>query len=394
MEIKAADASAARPDPLAGTAYRTRSYLGHGSMGVVVEAEHVTLGTVVVVKLIRPELATRHDAVDRMRIEAQAMARLSSPHLTRCTDLGATPDGRPFLVLERLYGRTVADELGERGALPPEEAIDIARQTLSGLAVVHRAGMVHRDIKPSNLFLCRGQDGGRLVKILDFGIAKVIDPGQDGGAPEPLRFPTAEGAAVGTPRSLSPEQARGLPVDARTDLYAVGVLLYALLTGKGPFDDICGIFNVMTAQLTLMPPPPSRRAPRPLPPELDAIVLRALAKSMDDRFASAAELSLALARARFDAPGVPSRFDTVPLRDAGSRRAVAPPAPASCTRFGTEVMPRAPELPGVPPSVSLVATAHRASPARARHVLALVALIGALSFVSFAAWFIRAWIHR
>src|SRR5580693_8660795 len=142
MEAKAVEASATRPDPLAGTAYRTRSFLGQGSMGVVVEAEHVTLGTVVVVKLIHPDLATRPDAVDRMRIEAQAMARLSSPHLTRCTDLGATPDGRPFLVLERLYGRTVADELGERGALPLEEAIDIARQTLAGVAVVHRAGLV------------------------------------------------------------------------------------------------------------------------------------------------------------------------------------------------------------------------------------------------------------
>ena len=198
-------------DPLAGTAYRTRSFLGQGSMGLVVEAEHVALGTVVVAKLLHGDLRQRPDFVDRLRIEAQAMSRLRSKHLTLCTDLSVTPAGRPFLVLERLYGRTVADELKARGPLPVDEAIDLARQTLAGLRVVHEAGIVHRDIKPANLFLCMESGGQRLLKILDFGIAKVLvadpDPERSARAPQPLSFPmpsgrhcsSAEAAQVVTP---------------------------------------------------------------------------------------------------------------------------------------------------------------------------------------------------
>jgi serine/threonine protein kinase len=334
-------------DPLAGTAYRTRSLLGQGSMGLVVEAEHVALGTVVAVKLLHAQLRDRQDFVDRLRIEAQATARLRSPHLALCTDLSVTPAGRPFLVLERLHGRTVAEELKARGALPVDEAIDIARQTLAGLGVVHDAGIVHRDIKPANLFLCAGSDGRRLIKILDFGIAKVLVGGGDGGAPRPLSFPTEEGMTIGTPTCFSPEQARGLPVDARTDLYAVGLLLYRLVTGKGPFDDAPGLLDVMSAHVNVAAVAPSLKTSQHVPEELDAVVLRALSKRPADRFASAAELSAALAR-------VPSgRFDTEPLTGAGptatpARGAVParfgteimpPPRPAAPARFGTEIMP-------------------------------------------------------
>jgi eukaryotic-like serine/threonine-protein kinase len=305
-------------DPLVGTSYHTRSYLGQGSFGLVLEAEHVALGTVVVVKLLHKNLAMHPGLVDRLRLEAQAMSRLRSPHLTLCTDFSTTFEGQPFLVLERLYGRTVAEELSARGALPVEEAVDVARQTLAGLAVVHDAGIVHRDIKAANLFLCPREGGGRLVKILDFGVAKVVASSSDG--PRPLVFPTEEGTAVGSPRCFSPEQARGQPVDARTDVYAVGLLLYTLLTGRGPFDDVSGVLALINAHVARIPEPPSARARQPIPPELDAAVMRALSKAKDDRFPSARDFAAALALVPVVHPLVPSAY-TEPLGAEGTRRA-------------------------------------------------------------------------
>jgi serine/threonine-protein kinase len=293
-------------------------------MGLVVEAEHLALGHLVVVKLLHQALADRADFVDRMRIEAQALARLRHPNLVAVTDFSVTPTGIPFLVMERLAGDTLAEERARRGSLPVEEAIDIARQTLAGLSAAHEAGIVHRDIKAANLFLCDGPPGRRTVKVLDFGIAKILTSAPPGLAPQPLRYPTAEGVTVGTPRCLSPEQARGGQVDARTDVYAVGVLLYSLLVGAGPFDHLRNPVELLHAHVSITPVAPSQRATQRISPEVDAAVMRALAKRPEDRFASAAEFSIALeraltlateeeARARFDTDRAPMRFDTEPL---------------------------------------------------------------------------------
>ncbi len=284
-------------DILRGTAYRAVRRLGEGSMGLVVEAEHIALGHLVVVKLLHQALAQRADSVDRMRLEAQALARLRHPNLVAVTDFSVTPNGIPFLVMDRLAGDTVFDERARRGALPIAEAIDIARQTLAGLQAVHEAGIIHRDMKAANLFLCEGPPGKRVVKILDFGIAKVLATAPHGRAPEPLQYPTAEGVTVGTPRCLSPEQARGGAIDARTDVYAVGVLLYSLLVGAGPFDHIRGQMDLLHAHVSLAPVPPSHRAAQAIPREVEAAILRALAKRPEDRFASAADFALALEQA-------------------------------------------------------------------------------------------------
>lgn len=322
-----ADDGVLSSDVLAGTAYRALRKLGEGAMGLVVEAEHLALGHLVVVKLLHQALAQRADFVDRMRIEAQSLARLRHPNLVAVTDFSVTPAGVPFLVMERLAGHTVAEERGRRGALPVEEAIDIAQQTLAGLQAVHEAGIVHRDIKAANLFLCDESGGRRNVRILDFGIAKVLASAPSGRAPQPLRYPTAEGVTVGTPRCLSPEQARGAPIDQRTDVYAVGVLLYSLLVGAGPFDHLRNPVELLHAHVSITPVAPSQRATQPISPELDAVVMRALAKRPEDRFASAAEFSAALAEAaeaqleRFDTDPSPMRFDTEPL---------PPPASTAC----------------------------------------------------------------
>jgi serine/threonine-protein kinase len=360
------DAAGTR-DLLGGTSYSMTGIIGSGSMGFVVEAEHVALGVPVVVKLLHKELAGRADFVERMRLEAQALARLRSPHLVAVSDFSVTPQGQPFLVMERLYGATVAEELAAHGPLPVHLAIDVARQVLAGLEVAHAAGIVHRDIKPANVFVCRPESPGarRIVKILDFGIAKVLASVSNGATPAPLRFPTAEGDVVGTPRCLSPEQARGKPVDARTDIYAVGVLLYALLTGAGPFDDLKGALHLIEAHANTVPPPPSTRARGAIPRELDEAVMRALAKAPDDRFPNASMFAAVLARIahQLQAPAAARpparRFGTELVSPtAGATPAPSPayaanapaavPPPSTARRFGTELV--APTQGTAPPS--------------------------------------------
>lgn len=294
------------PQVLDGTPYRALGPLGRGGMGEVLDAEHRALGKRVVVKVLHSELSNRNDLVDRMRIEAQALARLDHPNIVAVTDFGQTPGGRTFLVMERLWGRTLRDELRARGAFPPAEAIEIVVQLLDALGAAHELGLVHRDVKLDNIFMCDAPRGGRSVKLLDFGIAKVISGAADGRAPAPLAFPTEEGVAIGTPRFFSPEQARGWKVDARTDIYASGAVLYTLLCGRGPFDDKTSIYDLTRAHAFEPPPPPSRFTKRPLAHDLEAAVLKSLEKQPAARFASAAEFAAALAPIRARLAGQPA----------------------------------------------------------------------------------------
>src|SRR5262249_25528484 len=161
----------------------------------------------------RKELATDADLVDRMRIEGEALQRLSHENVIAVSEVGKTSDGRPFVVMDLLAGRTLADELEARGALPVNEAIGIALQMLRGLHAAHELGVVHRDVKPANLFLCE-QGARRVLKVIDFGVAKVVaDPSRPSAAPAPLAVPTREGVIVGTPRFASPEQIAAAPLD-------------------------------------------------------------------------------------------------------------------------------------------------------------------------------------
>lgn len=277
---------------LVATPYRYLCDLARGGMGEVVEAEHRALGKRVVVKLLHRDLAARADLVDRMRVEAQTLARLAHPNLVAVTDFGETVDGRPYFVMERLVGCTFREELAARGALPPAEAADYVVQALRGVAAAHAVGVIHRDLKLENLFLCEGAP--RTVKVLDFGIAKVLTTAAD-GAPDPLAFPTQSTQAVGSPRFLSPEQARREPVDERADVYGMGLVLYALVAGRGPFDHHRSVADILVAHAVETPQPPSALAPQPLPAALDALVLRALEKDPAARFQSANELAEALA---------------------------------------------------------------------------------------------------
>ena len=280
---------------LEGTKYRAVRVLGKGAQGLVIDAVHEALGKPVVIKVPHGPHATEGRLLDRMLLEAQALARLSSPHLVAVHDTGTLRDGRPFFVMDRLWGRTLKDEVHERGPVPVAEAIRIARQVAAALGVVHRAGLVHRDVKPENVFLCEAAPGEPpLVKLLDFGIAKVV-PGSFGAVVDPLPA-TAQGIAIGTPRFLSPEQACGLPLDGRADLYALGVLLFSIVAGQDPFAHHKDLRAILMAHVTERAPRLSAVASQPVPAELERIVERLLEKRPEQRFATAGEAEEALAR--------------------------------------------------------------------------------------------------
>lgn len=302
---------------LRGTDYRYIQHLGGGAAGEVVEAEDIHLGVRVALKLLMerdldplPEERARRE--DRMRLEAQACARLDHPSILRVTRLGVTPAGQTYLISERLYGRTVREEIEARGELPVEEAVNIACAILDGLAVAHAAGIVHRDIKHANVFLCDGPlDRPGRVKILDFGLAKVFAAARQPNTPAPLMIPTDTGTSLGTPRFMAPEQALGQrAIDARADIYSTGALLYMMLTGRGPFDHHRGVFEILSAHCTEPPRAPSERAKQVIVPDLDRAVLRALAKEPDARFATAREFADVL-RAIYLRP---VQVSTIPMR--------------------------------------------------------------------------------
>ncbi len=279
-------------DPLAGTAYRTVRRIGAGAMGQVFEAEHRGLRRRVAVKLLGPDLAGDPVFVDRLRLEAQALAAVRHPHVVTVHDHALTPAGVPFLVMELLEGRTLHDLLRERGTIPVPEALHLIDQIFGGLAALHAAGLIHRDLKPANIFLCVEQ-GRTSVKLLDFGIVKVTSP-ERAGSPAPLRYPTDQGHMVGTPRFMAPEQILGRPCDVRTDVYAAGVLLYLLLSGRDPFHHHRTHASLLSAHVLEVPPALSAAASQRIPGAVEVAVARALAKDPAHRFASILDFGAAL----------------------------------------------------------------------------------------------------
>ena len=264
-------------------------------MGEVFLAEHRKLATPCVVKIQHTRLARDPSVADRIRLEAESLARLNHPNIVAILGCGQTLDERPYIVMEYLRGQTMADELAARGQLPLLEALDYTCQLLRGLAQAHAVGIVHRDIKPDNLFLCDGPRSNRVLKLLDFGVALTMPDALPLG-PNPLAVPTATGSVVGALRYVSPEGALARRVDHRADLYSAALVLYFALAGRGPFDHIQSALLLLSAHVAEQPEPPSHFSKAGIPAELDRAVLRALRKAPGERFQSADELREELER--------------------------------------------------------------------------------------------------
>jgi eukaryotic-like serine/threonine-protein kinase len=266
--------------------YRVIGPLGAGGMAQVYEAEHIKMNHAVALKVLSPEWSQVPELVERFEREARAVVQLQSPNVARVYDVDHLEDGTPFLAMELLHGRDLNVELSSRGALSVVDACDWVRQAAQGMAAAHAQGIIHRDLKPENLFVCDlGSAAGdrKLVKVLDFGLAK--------DARRSASRMTAPDSSFGTPYYMSPEQIRSTAsVDVRTDVWALGVVLYELLVGTTPFE---GDAKAIIAQIMVDPVPPIVRPD--VPHELREIVMHALAKDPDERFACVEDLADALA---------------------------------------------------------------------------------------------------
>ena len=272
--------------------YRLLESIGDGGMGRVYAAEHITLGKRVAIKVLREELSQVDGNVERFIQEARAASMTNHPNVVDITDVGRTPAGTVFFVMEFLEGEELAVLMHREKRLPWPRVQSIAIQVARGLEATHRAGVVHRDMKPANIFMSRAADGTSQVKLLDFGIAKLHREGR-----RPL---TGHGSVFGTARYMSPEQAAGREVDARTDVYSVGVILYEMLTGEAPFD---GDNFIQVANRHINDPVPSMASMAPdahIPEVVCDLVMRALDKDPDKRFQSMAGFEAAILGASFE----------------------------------------------------------------------------------------------
>ena len=282
-------------DLFEGTPYRVIRRLGAGGMGEVFLVEHRELGRELVLKALHPRYSKDPRFLQRLRIEAQVLGLLKHGNIVAIVGVDQLRDGRSCIVMEFLTGHSLADEIRARAPLPVLDAVTFACELLSALDAAHSKGIVHRDVKPDNLFVCERPDGTRYLKVLDFGVARVL-PESDSVRPMPAEYRTQTGMVVGTPRYLSPEGAMGHRVDARADVYAAALVLYTMLVGRGPFDHVDEEAMLLTAHAVEDPEPPSRLSNSPIPPELDEAILRALAKEPAKRFQSASEFREALLR--------------------------------------------------------------------------------------------------
>ncbi len=283
-EVSQADTvpAAARLGQLIAEKYRIERLLGRGGMGEVYQARHIVVGRRFAIKFLHAHLARGRDSASRFLREAQAAGALDSEHIAAVLDFDTAADGAPFLVMEYLAGESLASGLKREGTLPVPRVLGMLLQVCRGLDVAHRYGIVHRDLKPDNLFVTQRPDGTELIKILDFGIAKLIDGGPHGEA-------THSGVILGTPYYMAPEQARGeKSLDARVDIHALGVVGYELLSGQKPHPG--DSYNAILAHILTQPVAPLATLRPGLPRGLAAVIERAMAFEPAQRQGSASEL--------------------------------------------------------------------------------------------------------
>jgi serine/threonine protein kinase len=316
-------ALAAPPSSLIGQTlggrYRVTSLLGSGGMGAVYRAEHMELRKTVALKVLNQEMASHREAALRFEREAMVSAQIQHPNVVSATDSGRLPDGSLYLVLEYVSGRSLRDLVNAEGRLAPPRALAIGAQIAEALGAAHRAQVVHRDLKPGNVMLLTEENNPEFVKVLDFGLARVAGDSAPG---EPL---TRTGSVFGTPEYMSPEQARGEVVDHRADLYALGVILYELLSGRQPFM-APELVAILIKHIQEAPPP----LPADVPVPIAQYVMSLLDKEPSRRPGDARQVAKALRKLAPPPGGVPS---TAPPSAAYSTQRV-PKTPGSLQKLG------------------------------------------------------------
>jgi len=327
-----------RVDPLIGMLvadrYRIVDSLGRGGMGVVYKVEHARIGKLLAMKLLAGELSRNTEVVRRFKMEALTSSKLSSPNTVQVFDYGAT-DGLTYLVMELVNGDDLGRLLKLHGALPPARVGRIVVQIANSLTEAHAAGIVHRDIKPENVMILKARDATDIAKVLDFGLAKLREGAE-------LSEMTSQGAIVGTPYFMSPEQIRGEPVDNRSDIYSLGALMYRALTGVYPFNGPSPM-SVFAKHLT-EPPVPPHEVLSSVPVGFSDIVLRALEKDPADRFQRVEDMQAAVLAelTELGTSGIETLLDSGALRRLAKpvQAAEAVDAPALATRNEVEAYER------------------------------------------------------
>ena len=299
--------------------YKIIRKLGEGGMGAVYEGEHVLIKRRVAIKCLHSQFAQSGDIVARFHREALAATSIGNEHIIEVTDMGRFPDGSVFMVLEYLAGHDLSHEIENKGPMPIARLVHVCVQVCEALGAAHEKGIVHRDLKPENVFLiARGGDPD-FVKVLDFGISKFKDSGE--GANHSM---TRTGMAMGTPYYMAPEQAHGhRDLDHRVDLYALGVMMFRALTGTLPFDDES--YPMLVVKICTQPPPSVRQFRPDVPPQLEAVVMRLLAKDKNARYPDCASVRAELMQFR--------NFNGAPMVSHGGD-ALAPPTPVLGTNVG------------------------------------------------------------
>jgi serine/threonine protein kinase len=284
------------PDPLIGRLindrFKINALIARGGMGKVYRAEQAPLGRVCAIKVLNPNYAGEHDPEFHKRffLEASIASKLTHPNTVTIFDYGRTDDDIYYMAMEYLEGHTLHRAIREAGSFPEERAAHVARQICRALREAHSLGVIHRDLKPANIFLVEHGDETDFVKVLDFGLVKDVSEGK------PAEELTQTGLFMGSPKYMAPEQIRGDRVDARTDIYSLGIIMYEMLTGKVPFDRPNSV-NILMAHVNEEAPPMRQMNPNiNLSPAFEETVLRCMAKDPDTRFRSMDEVLAALKR--------------------------------------------------------------------------------------------------